>query len=271
MKSNCIGVADLLCAYADGELTGQNVQLVEDHLTICENCSAILKIYSEISDSIDETNVPAPEALRIGVMNRIQGESIQTEEEKVKKRSNYHFILTRYAPVAACLVVGLLIWQFWGSLWGTDNAAMPEAAPAPEAVSAAPADIAPEAAMQMDDAMDATDDDTSRAGIGAFGLDGDAEDTDVSALERPAEEIERISEYINDAYAEIAVTGELPALLEGHDPEPFGSWFGWEMVFEIPSSKVPELLEELADREDLVVTRLKESSNYAVVLFSPGE
>ena len=117
MKSNCIGIADLLCAYADGELAEQNIRLVEDHLVICENCSAILKTYKEISGAVNDTNVPAPDALRIGVMNRIKSESTPRKTDNNKLRRNYRMILTRFVPVAACLVITLFVWQFWGDLF----------------------------------------------------------------------------------------------------------------------------------------------------------
>jgi len=128
---NCIGIADFLCAYADNELPEAHKQIVEDHLQICENCSTVLKLYREISVSVTETNLPAPEALRIGVMNRIQSENIPREIDNNKQRKKYKYILTRFAPVAACLVVGLVVWQFWGTMWGSDSAESPAAAPAP--------------------------------------------------------------------------------------------------------------------------------------------
>jgi len=115
MRNNCIGLVDLLCAYADGELAKSDIQLVEDHLLICENCSAILKMYGEISSAVDDTNVPAPDALCLGVMNRIQNESVPSIPVKKKKWWHRRVILTRYAPVAACLVVGLLVWGIWGN------------------------------------------------------------------------------------------------------------------------------------------------------------
>jgi len=131
---NCVGIAELLCAYADNEISESNRRLVEDHLVICENCSAILKLYEEISSSISDTNVPAPDALCIGVMNRIQSEEPPKKVAMSKKRRQYHYILTRYAPVAACLVVMLLVLQFWNPLQAMFPASQSDYAmsPAPE-------------------------------------------------------------------------------------------------------------------------------------------
>jgi len=134
MRNNCIGLVDLLCAYADGELPESDIKVVEDHLIICENCSAILKIYKEIPSAVIDTNVPAPDALCIGVMNRIQSESVPTKIIREKKWWHRKVILTRYAPIAACLVIGLLVWGIWGDF----RALMPGSNAAPESTEAAP-------------------------------------------------------------------------------------------------------------------------------------
>jgi len=285
VRTNCIGLADLLCAYADGELTDSNKHLVEDHLAICENCSAILKVYREISDSVSDTNAPAPEALRIGVMNRIQSEDTPRATNTNKLRRRYQIILTRYAPIAACLVVMLLVWQFWGDMWGVrdyfqDNAAMPaaapEAMPMPMSEPAA-APPAPQTAMHATDDMSEFDsfndegitssaDAPQAAPAGMAGI----EDTMQSSEDRSAQEAESIMTYISGAYAEITIVGELPSFLAGYEPQPFGSWFGWERVFEIPSSEVAALIAELGIGDSVEVAYHDNNSTYAVVLFSPA-
>ena len=284
MRINCVGLADLLCAYADGELTESNKQIVEDHLAICENCSAILKVYREISDSVSDTNVPAPESLRIGVMNRVRDEDTPRATNTNKLRRRYQVILTRYAPIAACLVVMLLVWQFWGDMWGIREyfqentsipAAAPEAMPAPQPPANAPP--APQAAIHTTDDM---------AELGRFDDEGvassadapqaapagtaDFEDTMLTGESRSAQETESIMAYISGAYAEIAIVGEFPAFLAGYEPQPFGSWFGWERVFEIPSSEVAALIAELGIGDGVEVAYHDNNSTYAVVLFSPG-
>jgi len=286
MKKNCIGLVDLLCAYSDGELNESDILIVEDHLAICENCSAILKMYSEISDSINVTNVPAPEALKIGVMNRIMSDDIHetTEIDNKKQHGRFQFILTRYAPIAAGLVVMLLVWQFWGDLFGArNNAAIPAAAPQMDAggsvsdVMPAPAEAAaPEVAFDTTD-----DDDIVWESMEANESEAPAADTSAPAAlseheelmilddeNRSTQEAERIMTYISGAYAEIAFSGELPSLLTQYEPQPFGSWFGWEMVFEIPSSEVPALLAELSDHDGVIVVYNDNNSTYSIVLFS---
>jgi len=281
MKSNCVGLADLLCAYADGELAEDKKQIVEDHLAICENCSAVLKIYREISTSVNESNVPAPDALRIGVMNRIQSEEIPRAADNRNRRGSYRFILTRYAPIAACLVVMLLVWQFWGNLRGSPNdAGMPAPAdapipmmdaawPAPEAEAGMAA--APPAEASLQTAGD------NGSGYPEEALDESLDDADESPGSRmhpsnslTAEEEVQIANYFNNAYAEITIIGELPAFLAGYEPLSFNV-FGWEILFEIPSAEIQVLLDELGNREGLTVTHNNENSPYAIVLYSSGE
>ena len=277
MKSNCIGLADLLCAYADGELADKNIKLVEDHLAICENCSAILKVYKEITMSVNDTNEPAPDALRIGVMNRIQSESTPRKTDTDKLRKNYRMILARFVPVAACLVVMLLVWQFWGDLFGVQqDHASPAATSAPDLAVVA----APEFAINVDDADYGVQTEPAPAsgGTESAGFENESHSIadDPGRRMSPEEawttdETEQFMEYISKAYAEITITGELPVLLSGIEPLPLGPWFGWELIFEIPAAEVPTLLEELSGRND--VTTVNNTSNnestYAVIFYSP--
>ena len=264
----CSELLELISVHADGELTGSDKRLVEEHLSTCESCSALLEMFREISASVRESCVAVPEALRIGVMNRIHGERAH-EVNNEKQRGRFHVALMRYAPIAACLVVMLLVWQFRGDIWGVrENAMPPAAAPEPAAAPAAPM----EAEMHYDDAAVDFEEAIPSADAAPAPMDAPSpEDRMFQGDQRSEQETERIMQYISGAYAEISVTGELPALLSEYEPEPFGAWFGWEMVFEIPASEVPALLAELSDREDVMVTHYDSNSTYAVVMYSRGE
>jgi len=282
---NCTEFIELISVYADGELTGPDTFELEAHLRECESCSALLDMYREISISADEQSREAPEALRIGVMNRIRNEDIFHTTGKVKQRSRLNLVLMRYAPIAACLVAVLLLWQFWGDLWNTQdlrntqNDAM-DAAPAPQAAPV-PAEPAPDAAYGVFDSFDeAPADDAEQpeaqydgpAAEGESGPDDQPGGRSLQANTLSPEETERVSEFISGAFAEITVSGELPVMLLDYQPKSFGPWLEWEMVFEIPSTKVPELLSELGNREDFSVTQNPDNqdSAYAIVLYSPG-
>ena len=290
---DCSEFINLISIYADGELKEPDTTQLEEHLDECESCSALLEMYREISIAADEQSVDAPEALRIGVMNRIRNEEIFHTAGKIKRRKPINIILLRYAPIAACLVVMLLVWQSWGGLWGApDNAMAPAAepqsvmdAPAPEyappEAEPAPAEAAPDPAGGLTDTFDDTyseeDEITTDAEDADDGAENDGRDPrggrSLPDSDRSPEETEQIMEYIDGAFAQIMVTGELPDLLKDYEPQPFGSWFGWQMVFEIPSDKVSALLEELGDREGVSITQSPDNSEstYAIVLFSPGE
>jgi len=282
---------EMISVYADGELKDPDTFQLEEHLGECDSCSALLEMYREISAAADEQSVDAPEALRIGVMNRIRNEEIFHTAGNVKRRKPLNIILMRYAPIAACLVVMLLVWQFRGDLWGARNDAMSPAAepqavmdaPAPEEPppEAAPAEPAPEPAGDFTNTLDDNFVEEGELPLHPDDADDDAEDDgrdprggrSMPDGDRSPEETEFIMEYIDGAYVQITVTGELPELLNDYQPQPFGSWFGWEMVFEIPREKVPALVEELSGREGVSITQSPDNSEstYAIILFSPGQ
>ena len=121
---NCTEYLELISAYADDELTEVDRRRVEDHLSECESCSALLDLYHEISASGVESGVPAPDALLGGVMAKVlsgeadseadgayseigtRGNAAKTDDKK--KNKVVRLMLTRYLPVAACLALVLL-------------------------------------------------------------------------------------------------------------------------------------------------------------------
>ena len=85
---NCTELMEQLSAYADGELTGSDKELMEDHLRSCENCAALLGLYREMSAAIGDSCVSAPEALYAGVMNEIlTGEAVGSGDATVSEDS----------------------------------------------------------------------------------------------------------------------------------------------------------------------------------------
>ena len=291
----CTEITELLSAYADNELTGSDKRSVEEHLAACENCSALLEIYREISISVDESNTPVPDALRIGVMNRVRSETIPiATEEKKKKWWQHQVLLTRLAPIAACLAVVLIVWQVGGNMTSVNDYAAPEAAPAgapaPETMPAPAASAdsvpAPEAPAAMeydwsdDDAVEEADMIMPAESAGGFDVQADTPSlptpelapgnriADGEALDD--EVVEGFLEWISNAYAEITITGDFPTFLEDFKPEPVDSWFGWEFVYTIPSDDVETLMLELINRPgiSLVHNPDNQDSTYAIVFFS---
>jgi len=133
--------------YADGELPEHERPSVEKHLGECESCSALLSFLREISAAASDSILPAPESLCGGVMEKIlRGDNISdissafksVPYEKPGKYRTARFMLTRYAPIAACLAVVLLALPFIRnmsrnsydsySMTGLAPASMPEAA-----------------------------------------------------------------------------------------------------------------------------------------------
>jgi len=287
-------ITELLSAYSDNELTDSDKQTVEEHLAANEDYSALLEIYREISISADESNVPVPDALRIGVMNRIRSESISVEKETKKKKWWQHqILLTRLAPIAACLVVVLLVWQFGGNMFGMNETSAPVAAPAimADAPAAAPAPAAPAPESVEFDNLWGIDDAAwdeaelilpaeSAGGLGdqdsmlqeptpdmnlVPGIRSHDEETEDAQMQRG------FSDFIDNAYAVITITGELPAFLADYEPLPIDNWQGWDLVYEIPSTEVDNLMLELLNRHSSLVRNPEnQNSTYAIVFYSRG-
>ena len=137
----CNEYMELISAYSDGELSGADKQKLEDHLRECAECSSILEIYRGITVAVDESCVPAPESLRVNVMERIAGETSAQAEANLKKFKTVNRILTRYLPAAACLAFLLLtiprLFGIGGLYSRSDNASAPMSAPMPSAASGA--------------------------------------------------------------------------------------------------------------------------------------
>ena len=118
--NNCVELMELISAYADGELTQSDCRRVEEHLSSCESCSALLELYREISVALDESAVPAPEALCDSVMKKVLSEETTVAgdtspagdtvpaTDNADRRKPVRIMLLRYAPLAACLAIILL-------------------------------------------------------------------------------------------------------------------------------------------------------------------
>jgi hypothetical protein len=119
---HCIEFEELISAYVDGELDSSEKPLVEEHLRACPGCLNLLALYHGMSVSLAESCIEAPGFLRDNVMGAIRNPSaagivtpvypdeIDREyEARVKRRKLVRTILTRYAPVAACLAIALLV------------------------------------------------------------------------------------------------------------------------------------------------------------------
>jgi len=338
---------ELLSAYADGELSDSDKAQVEEHLIACENCSALLELYREISVAAKESSLPVPEALRAGVMEKVLKADIPRTADNVTRLSRYRVVLTRYAPIAACLAVILLALPFVVDNNRQLNDYGAPSAPAPAMTPAAHDDAAPvpviEEAHESQHSLNEDSGEMHRMNEpeGAAGAYVDADDgtpetnrglgettaqeagsapapdsplasehdqnpvrpappaespaehapapasTPAPAPAAPADmitpehpmisqdvperteqESDRIMDFMSGAYAWITVTGEIPRYLAGREPMSFGPWMGWEMVFEIPRSAIPEILDEQNDRNTVNLTSNHNDSSYAVVMYS---
>jgi len=109
----CADFLELASAQQDGEITQSETEQLNAHLHECDNCSAILELYREMSTAVSELKVDAPEVLCSNVMEKIMSEKKPAGQKKSnahqsKKKSGAIIMLKRYLPAVACLAIILL-------------------------------------------------------------------------------------------------------------------------------------------------------------------
>lgn len=69
---DCKKMEQLLAAYADGELSEKQKELVEQHVATCPHCKALFSEYLALNDALARCAVPAPEGFADRVMDAVQ-------------------------------------------------------------------------------------------------------------------------------------------------------------------------------------------------------
>ena len=181
--NNCANYFELISAYADGELPESDRKNLEEHLDVCENCSAILGLYREMSAGIAESCAAAPDTLHENVMKEISradvtygaggtpGAGDAADGDNMKKRKISRIVLTRLVPAAACLALILLAIPLFLNSGRSDGSSKDESGSLQVYASGAPQMNAP-GANQSDGAGTA---DTA-AGTAASGGSGSGSD-----------------------------------------------------------------------------------------------
>ena len=139
--NKCEDILELISAHVDGEISEADLAVMQAHLSACENCSAILELYKEMSVAVAETCVSVPESLKSGVMDRILSEKKDERADSAdvvepiysnvdKKKNSPITYLKRYLPAIACLAVILvaLPWVITNQGRQADYTAAPAAA-----------------------------------------------------------------------------------------------------------------------------------------------
>ena len=151
--NNCEQYIENISAYIDGELNKTETLQIESHLKNCKQCSALLAFYREISTEINNEQIKAPAALRIGVMEKIRA---MPRDKSAQNTTPLRKIMKRYVPLAACLAVAILLVQIMPAILNTHDDDYASPAPAAffaiesdETALPAPATAAPEFAPQI--------------------------------------------------------------------------------------------------------------------------
>lgn len=69
---DCKKMEQLLAAYADGELSEKQKELVEQHVATCPHCKALFSEYLALNDALARCAVPAPEGFADRVMDAVE-------------------------------------------------------------------------------------------------------------------------------------------------------------------------------------------------------
>lgn len=116
----CEAVGELFSPWLDGEISGQEKDLLEGHLLICEHCRRELEIWKSISAIIKDelyAGEPSP-GFCAGVMNRLRHDT-----EYAAKPKNRPAVFARLRAPAAAAAAAVMI--FAGS-WGAHVALSPD-------------------------------------------------------------------------------------------------------------------------------------------------
>jgi hypothetical protein len=99
-----------LSAYANSELSQIETDMVEQHLTGCQECRATLDAYRTIRQKVSALqNGPTKSEIKEAVMAKIREKG--TGE---KKRVKWLKPALVAIPVVAAIIAGLMLWQPWG-------------------------------------------------------------------------------------------------------------------------------------------------------------
>ena len=159
---HCENMQELISAYIDNEISEPDRKMLEEHLSMCESCSALLDMYKKMSVALTASAVNAPGNLCKNVMEKVLSEkgtakntapaepdtTSQNNDEKQKKSTVIY--LKRYLPAVACLVIILLALPFALTINNQTNYDEPIYA-APAAMAEAFAEIVPMDIPSIDD------------------------------------------------------------------------------------------------------------------------
>lgn len=110
-QQNCTDFSSLLDAWLDGDLSQEDADSLQEHLSVCPDCQVELQIALKIREAfpkLEETEVPVDFAA--GVMAEIHRRSEQGSSAKTSSRIKLKWV-TRTLPVlAACLALAIVLW-----------------------------------------------------------------------------------------------------------------------------------------------------------------
>lgn len=110
-RQDCADFTSLLDAWLDGELSQEDADSLQEHLSVCPDCQAELQIALKIREAfpkLDETEVPVDFAA--GVMAEIHRRSEQGSSAKTSSRIKLKWVTRTIPALAACLALAAVLW-----------------------------------------------------------------------------------------------------------------------------------------------------------------
>ncbi len=112
---NCKDLEELLSAYADGELAGTQRDFLDEHLTSCADCRAILADYTKIGEQLLSLRVTPP-------LPDIKEATMSEIREVDTRRSSQKWLRPALVAVPVVVILAVLMtWQPWGSFPGPQS------------------------------------------------------------------------------------------------------------------------------------------------------
>jgi len=277
--NKCKHFIELLSSYADGELSGAEKRETEAHLMSCSNCSKLLNLYQSISKAGADSAAPVPKSLVTNVMERVNNSGTRFNSSSNSHKRN-RSLVTRYAPIAACLVILLLATPFVLPMLLNQNNIVPLSAPeAADAPQMAAADIAPAPAPEADDAPPAEQeefyyefeertvefDDAGTWGY-HYGIRIYLEnDTPIAEEDAVAIDEDALTPY----FTVLTIFGDLPQVLGQFIPVESEDEDAYYVLYLVSRETAQMIIEHAEDDSSIVFSPIDEDGEYALVIHLP--
>jgi anti-sigma factor RsiW len=135
--ADCKKYREIISAFADGELSGNEKNEFEKHLETCTSCRSLLLLYTGISEAAAGSLPEPPDSFTENVMSKIKSlpeNSVTHPNAERKRQRSMRPVIISFVAAAACLALAFIVSPGLFSLTGTwkSTASVPMASAAPD-------------------------------------------------------------------------------------------------------------------------------------------